>query len=46
MDNRNGRRRAGDVDIPLNRDIFTRTLIRELAGALEDIVGVECFIRF
>jgi predicted ArsR family transcriptional regulator len=29
------------LDIPLNRDVFTRTLIRELAGALEDIIGIE-----
>lgn len=33
--------RAADVDIPLERDVFTRTLIRELAGTLEDVVGVE-----
>ena len=32
--------RASDVDVPLNRDIFTRTLIRELAGTLEDVVGI------
>jgi predicted ArsR family transcriptional regulator len=27
--------------VPLNRDIFLRTLIRELAGVLEDVVGVR-----
>ena len=27
--------------IPLERDIFLRTLIRELSGTLEDIVGIE-----
>jgi hypothetical protein len=32
---------ARDLDIPLNRDVFTRTLIRELAGALEDVIGIE-----
>ncbi|MGE0260698.1 MAG: methanogen output domain 1-containing protein, partial [Alphaproteobacteria bacterium] len=32
--------RASDVDVPLNRDTFTRTLIRELAGTLEDVVGI------
>lgn len=32
---------ARDLDIPLDRDVFTRTLIRELAGALEDVVGLE-----
>jgi hypothetical protein len=29
------------ADLPLNRDIFTRTLIRELSGALEEVVGLE-----
>jgi hypothetical protein len=28
-----------ELDIPLDRDIFLRTLIRELAGVLEDVVG-------
>lgn len=28
-------------DIPLERDLFCRTLIRELAGSLEDTVGLE-----
>jgi hypothetical protein len=32
---------ARALEIPLNRDVFTRTLIRELAGALEDVVGIE-----
>lgn len=41
MDNPDGRRRAHEVEVPLNRDIFTRTLIRELAGTLEDVVGLE-----
>lgn len=27
--------------IPLDRDVFLRTLIRELAGTLQDIVGLE-----
>ena len=38
-----GRSTAGpiELDIPLNRDVFTRTLIRELAGTLEDVVGIE-----
>ncbi len=29
------------VDLPLNRDVFMRTLIRELAGTLEHVIGVE-----
>ena len=28
-------------DIPLERDVFLRTLIRELAGTLQDVVGME-----
>jgi len=32
---------VGDADIPLNRDNFLRTLLRELSGTLEDVVGVE-----
>jgi predicted ArsR family transcriptional regulator len=27
--------------IPLDRDLFLRTLLRELSGALEDVVGIE-----
>jgi predicted ArsR family transcriptional regulator len=33
--------RAAEADLPLERDVFTRTLIRELAGTLEDVVGLE-----
>jgi len=29
------------LQIPLERDLFLRTLIRELAGVLEDVVGYE-----
>jgi predicted ArsR family transcriptional regulator len=32
---------AAALDIPLNRDVFLRTLIRELSGTLEDIVGLK-----
>lgn len=32
---------ASSLDVPLERDVFTRTLIRELAGTLEDVVGLE-----
>lgn len=32
---------ARELDVPLNRDVFTRTLIRELSGALEDVVGLD-----
>ncbi len=30
-----------DLTIPLERDVFLRTLIRELAGTLQDVVGLE-----
>lgn len=31
----------GQLNIPLERDVFLRSLIRELAGTLQDIVGLE-----
>lgn len=30
-----------DLDVPLERDVFLRTLIRELSGVLEDVVGLD-----
>ncbi|WP_448560703.1 methanogen output domain 1-containing protein [Trichothermofontia sp.] len=30
-----------ELPIPLERDVFLRTLIRELAGTLQDVVGIE-----
>ena len=32
---------AAEADLPLERDLFLRTLIRELAGTLQDVVGIE-----
>jgi len=32
---------ASSVDIPLERDVFTRSLLRELAGTLEEVVGLD-----
>ena len=32
---------AVDLDVPLDRDLFLRTLIRELSGTLEDVVGIK-----
>jgi Methanogen output domain 1 len=29
------------VDVPLERDVFLRTLIRHLAGTLDDVVGLS-----
>ncbi len=33
--------RIAAVDIPLERDSFLRTLVRELSGTLQDVVGLE-----
>lgn len=30
-----------EIDIPLERDVFLRSLLRELAGTLEDVVGID-----
>ncbi len=30
-----------EVEVPPDRDVFLRTLIRELAGCLQDVVGME-----
>src|SRR6202034_1992267 len=30
-----------DASVPLDRDVFLRTLIRELAGTLEEVVGLK-----
>ena len=35
-----GASRVTELDIPLERDVFLRTLVRELAGTLERVVGV------
>ncbi len=32
---------AASVPLPLERDLFLRSLIRELAGTLQDVVGIE-----
>lgn len=30
-----------NLDVSLERDVFTRTLIRELSGVLQDVIGLE-----
>lgn len=30
-----------EADVPLERDVFLRTLLRELAGTLQDVIGLE-----
>ena len=32
---------VAEADIPLERDLFLRSLLRELAGTLEEVVGVD-----
>ncbi|HEX6535660.1 MAG TPA: methanogen output domain 1-containing protein [Gemmatimonadaceae bacterium] len=32
---------ASALDVPLDRDVFLRTLLRELAGVLQNVVGLE-----
>jgi predicted ArsR family transcriptional regulator len=32
---------VADADVPLQRDVFLRSLVRELAGTLEDVIGVD-----
>lgn len=36
-----GRVRLQTLDVPLERDVFLRTLIRHLSGALQDVVGLK-----
>ncbi|HET7752276.1 MAG TPA: methanogen output domain 1-containing protein [Anaeromyxobacteraceae bacterium] len=31
----------GELEIPLERDVFLRSLLRHLAGAIEDVVGTD-----
>ncbi len=35
------KQKPSEVDIPLNRDVFMRNLIRELSGTLEEIIGAD-----
>ncbi len=41
MNHASAGRPASTLDIPLERDVFLRTLIRELSGTLQDVVGLE-----
>jgi len=34
------------ADVPLNRDVFLRSLVRELAGTLENVVGMADALGF
>lgn len=35
------REEVGHVDLPLDRDVFLRTLLRDLAGTLQEVVGLD-----
>lgn len=35
------KRKISELAVPLERDVFLRTLIRELSGTLQDVVGLE-----
>jgi hypothetical protein len=41
MTNNEDEKTAEQLDVPLDRDMFLRTLIRELSGTLEDVVGLN-----
>lgn len=40
-DDKKGTHRMQALELPLERDVFFRTLIRELAGTLQDVIGLE-----
>lgn len=41
MNESSGKPLVRDLSLPLERDVFLRTLIRELAGTLQDVVGMD-----
>lgn len=41
MTNQNNAQDISKLNIPLERDLFLRNLVRELSGVLEDVVGLE-----
>jgi predicted ArsR family transcriptional regulator len=41
MNHSSGPEPVTDLPIPLDRDLFLRTLIRELSGTLQDVVGLD-----
>ena len=38
---RQNRPNLAQIDVPLERDVFLRTLLRHLAGTLQEVVGLE-----
>jgi predicted ArsR family transcriptional regulator len=41
MSSETGARSVDSAEVSLDRDVFMRTLIRELSGTLQDVVGVD-----
>ena len=41
MSNADTGNRAASLDVPLDRDVFLRDLIRELSGTLQEVVGID-----
>jgi predicted ArsR family transcriptional regulator len=41
MTNSNSQTSVKDLNVPLQRDVFLRTLLRHLAGTLQDVVGQD-----
>jgi hypothetical protein len=41
MDNSLADSSLANLEVPLDRDLFLRSLIRELAGTLQDVVGID-----
>ena len=41
MANSNSQTSVKDLNVPLQRDVFLRTLLRHLAGTLQDVVGQD-----
>lgn len=35
------RKKVSQLEVKIDRDIFTRRLIKELAGVLQDLIGIE-----
>lgn len=40
-DEHDGAARMQALDLPLERDVFLRSLVRELTGTLQDVIGLE-----
>lgn len=41
MTHHNPQAEMAELDVPLERDVFLRSMLSELAGALQDVVGID-----